>query len=102
MAATARIEIPYGDEAIAFDVPSANLQGIYAPRQVLPVLDVQAEIRRALADPIGQPPLHELARGARRVVLVADDNTRLTPTDLSGCPNASGGSWETHLNMVEI
>ena len=53
MAATARIEIPYGDEAIAFDVPSANLQGIYAPRQVLPVLDVQAEIRRALADPIG-------------------------------------------------
>jgi len=82
MAATVRIEIPYGDEAISFDVHSANLQGIYEPRQVPPAPDAEAEIRRALANPIGQPLLQELARGARRVVLVADDSTRLTPTDL--------------------
>ncbi|MCD6518448.1 MAG: nickel-dependent lactate racemase, partial [Anaerolineae bacterium] len=31
--------------------------------------------------PIGGPPLRELARGARKVLIVADDGTRLTPTE---------------------
>ena len=36
MAATVRTGMPYGRKEIAFDVPSANLQGIYEPRQVPP------------------------------------------------------------------
>ena len=44
--------------------------------------DVRAEIRRALASPIGALPLREQLRGRKNVVLIADDNTRLTPTDI--------------------
>jgi nickel-dependent lactate racemase len=44
------------------------------------VADLLAEVRRALAQPIAAPPLRELVRGKRNVVILADDNTRLTPT----------------------
>ena len=75
--------IPYGaDKTIEFTLPQANLMGIYSPHDVPPVPDVQAEIARALAHPIGSPQLAELAAGKQNVVLVADDNTRLTPTDI--------------------
>lgn len=62
-------------------IPDSNLIGVYSPRDTAPVDDAGAEIRRALAAPIGTPPLREQVRGKKRVVLIADDNTRLTPTD---------------------
>ena len=77
-----RVQMPYGSETLAFDVPRANLVGRFAPHSVQPVADVAAEIARALAQPIGGPALRELAHGARDVVIVADDHTRLTPTDI--------------------
>ena len=36
------------------------------------------EIREAIANPIGTPPLRELARGKKEVVIIFDDMTRLT------------------------
>lgn len=76
------ITIPYGRETLGLDIPAANLVGVYAPHPVAPVDDATAEIKRALAQPIGGPSLRELARHARRVVIVADDLTRPTPTQL--------------------
>jgi lactate racemase len=38
-----------------------------------------AGIRRALADPIGAPPLHEMAKGRRDAVILVDDISRPTP-----------------------
>ena len=43
--------------------------------------DISQEITRALSHPIGSKTLGELAKGVNNVVLIADDNTRLTPTD---------------------
>ena len=43
--------------------------------------DVKEEVIRALERPIGSGPLREIVKGAGKVVIVADDNTRLTPTD---------------------
>ena len=62
-------------------MPAKNLIGVYSPKDVRPVADVKKEVIRALANPIGSKPLRELVRGAGKVVIVADDNTRLTPTD---------------------
>jgi lactate racemase len=89
------IEIPYGEERISFSVPEENLKGVYAPHKITPVADVTAEIRRALSNPVAAPSLTELARGAKRVVIVADDITRPTPTDIIlpevlGAINAAG------------
>jgi len=78
---TTRVELPYGRETVAVSIPADNLLGVFSPRDVPAVADARAEAARALAAPIGTKPLRELAKGAKKVVIVADDNTRLTPTD---------------------
>ena len=76
-----RCPIPYGDASVSFDVPSANLMGVYAPHDVAPLPDLDAALSEALSHPIGGPSLEDMVRGARSVLLVVDDNTRPTPTD---------------------
>lgn len=77
-----KVTLPYGRESIEIRVPERNLVGVYSPRDAAPVIDVRAEIRRALASPIGSLPLREQLRGRKNAVLIADDNTRLTPADI--------------------
>ncbi|HHX44664.1 MAG TPA: nickel-dependent lactate racemase [Chloroflexi bacterium] len=74
------ITIPYGAATRTVHIAADNLLGVYAPGGAPVVPDAAAEIVRALAAPIGAPTLVEAARGCRRVVIVADDNTRPTPT----------------------
>jgi nickel-dependent lactate racemase len=78
---TACIELPYGDERLAIQVPAANLLAVGAPNPAAACPDPAAEIRRALAHPIGAHPLAEAARGSASAVILADDMTRLTPVD---------------------
>jgi nickel-dependent lactate racemase len=77
-----KVTLPYGQKSVEIRIPEKNLVGVYSPRDAAAVTDVKAEIRRALASPIGALPLREQLRGRKNAVLVADDNTRLTPTDL--------------------
>jgi nickel-dependent lactate racemase len=74
--------LPYGEKSVEIRIPEKNLVGVYSPRDAAPVTDVEAEIRRALASPIGSVPLREQLQGKNNAVLIADDNTRLTPTDI--------------------
>ena len=77
-----KLVLPYGRDKVEVMVPESNLIGIYSPREAAPVDDIRSEVRRALASPIGAPSLQEQVRGRKNVVLIADDNTRLTPTDV--------------------
>ena len=79
---TRHVSLPYGDTEVGVDIPEENIIGVYSPEEVSPVSDIRREVRRALENPIGSGRLDELARGKKRVVIVADDNTRLTPADL--------------------
>ncbi len=76
-----KVELPYGKGTIEVRIPERNLVGVYSPKDIRPVADVKEEVIRALGQPIGSGPLREIVKGAGRVVIVADDNTRLTPTD---------------------
>lgn len=76
-----KVTLPYGREHIELTIASENLIGVYSPKDVSPVADVKTEVIRAINSPIGTKPLRELAKGAQKVVIVADDNTRLTPTE---------------------
>lgn len=80
MAETLSVELPYGKESIRIEIPRANLLAVLSPRDVEPCKDVQEEVRHALQHPIGAPRLRELAKGKRKVAIVADDITRPTPT----------------------
>lgn len=62
-------------------IPAANLVFEASPHDVQPVADAEAKIREALSRPIGARPLSEAVARGQKVVLIVDDNTRLTPVD---------------------
>jgi len=87
---TVKLSIPYGDGELPFELPEENLLAVVRPgcelgeEQAPPAAptdaEEQAEIRRALAEPIGAPPLAELAASARSAVIVVSDVTRPCPS----------------------
>jgi len=76
-----KVALPYGQEEITVVIPQQNLIGVYSPKDVAPVADLPQEIIRCLENPIDTKPLRQLVQGVKKVVILADDNTRLTPTD---------------------
>jgi len=85
-----RISVPYGEGALeavlpdGLDVtvigPGCGLGEEVAPPVAPSAADEQAEIRRALAEPIGAPRLSELAAAARTAAVVVSDATRPCPS----------------------
>jgi nickel-dependent lactate racemase len=74
------IELPWGPETLAFDLPAGwEKIGTMEPAAAPPCADLGAELGGSLARPFGTPRLAELASGARRVALVIDDDSRPTP-----------------------
>ncbi len=76
------LQLPYGKEFLPLDIPDDRLQGVLTSglHRYTPEAGQQELTERALANPIGTPPLHELARGKRRIVLLASDHTRPVPS----------------------
>jgi lactate racemase len=74
------VDFPYpGYEAIApVEVPDANVIGVFAPHAVADV-DEEAVLARAIANPIGAPPLRDAVRAGDHVLILVDDATRGTP-----------------------
>src|SRR5512143_3779038 len=75
------VTIPFGGKALDFEVPAANLAEVLHPNPSTPLKDLDAGIEAALAKPIGQPPIEQWVKPSDRVLIVSDDNTRLTPAD---------------------
>lgn len=73
-----KIAFPYPDVP-ALDVPDAQLLGIFKTGTVATDNNAGKLVRDAITAPIGTPPLAELARGCRSVLIVTDDISRPTP-----------------------
>jgi nickel-dependent lactate racemase len=73
------VELPYGSGTLSAEVPERNLVGVYLPQPVPACADPEGEIARALAAPLGTPPLRALVRRGETVVVLLDDHTRATP-----------------------
>ena len=73
------VGFPYGRGHLALDLPGDKLVGVYEPREMPGVADLQAEVGRALAMPLGSPRLREVARGRRKAAIVVDDVSRSVP-----------------------
>lgn len=77
-----QLQFPYGKGFLPLDLPDDRLQGVLASglHGYVPAAGQDELVERALANPIGTPPLCELARGKRHIVLLASDHTRPVPS----------------------
>jgi lactate racemase len=76
-----RIVLDYGKTGLPVEIPDANLVGPLSLRPVAPLPDPEGALAAALANPIGSPPLVELARGKRSACVVICDITRPVPNE---------------------
>ncbi len=74
------IDLKYGKGHFDVDVPEKNLAGILLPNELSGVKDEQAEIKRALDNPIGSPKLSEKLKKGMKVVVIISDVTRPCPS----------------------
>jgi nickel-dependent lactate racemase len=75
-----RIEIPYGREQLALNLPEANILEIVRREKPSGTPDEQEIIGQALKNPIASRPLRELAKGKKRAVILVSDITRPCPS----------------------
>ncbi|MGI5884446.1 MAG: nickel-dependent lactate racemase [Candidatus Spyradocola sp.] len=74
------VRFPYGRTALAVDLPDQDLRAVMVSHLPERQETEEALVQRALAAPIASPPLCELARGKRRVVVLLSDHTRPVPS----------------------
>jgi len=64
----------------SLNIPESQLIGVFGPNSLDGTAGLSdQEIRERFEAPIGTSCIREMARGAKRVVIVTDDNTRPTP-----------------------
>ena len=76
------IQFPYGQETLSYDFSEEKLLDVLVSglHTYTPEADGETLVRRAMKNPIGSPTLGELARGKKKIVLIASDHTRPVPS----------------------
>lgn len=79
------IPIPYYTSTLDLHVNEENLKAVITAKMHEFKADKSEDdlIREALNNPIGTPPLRELAKGKNKVVLVTSDHTRAVPSKIT-------------------
>jgi nickel-dependent lactate racemase len=77
-----RITLDYGRTGLEVELPDDRLVGPLSIRPAAPLADPQAALAAALAQPIGTPPLAQLARGQRNACILVCDITRPVPNQI--------------------
>ena len=75
-----KLELGFGQGTQTVEVPDQNLLGVLEPNPMPAGLTGTAEVARALAAPIGAPPLRQVVRPGETVAIVTSDITRPCPT----------------------
>jgi lactate racemase len=77
-----QITLDYGRTGLQVTLPDERTFGPLAIRDTTPLSNPQAELEKALTNPIGSKPLAELARGKKNACIVICDITRPVPNKL--------------------
>src|SRR5271169_2527282 len=77
-----RVTLDYDRTGLAVDLPDDRVVGPLAIRPAPPLPNPEAVLAAALQQPIGTPPLAELARGRRNACILVCDVTRPVPNRL--------------------
>ena len=74
------LRIGYGDRDVAIQLPDRIRTTVVETASVPSAGDPLGIVATALDDPVGMPPLAEVARGKRSVAIVVPDRTRPAST----------------------
>ncbi len=77
-----KILLPYGKESVPIEIEEDHLVGVLRSgiQAYRPPKGAEELVRDSLAHPVGAPRLRELAKGRRRVTVIASDHTRPVPS----------------------
>ncbi len=75
-------EVHYGEHTLELLLDPERVLFDLGPGDAAAGSNVEAQVRQALQRPVDSPPLCELLQPGQNVVLLGDDQTRLTPTDV--------------------
>lgn len=75
-----KLRFGIGDGFQEVEVPEGNLLDVLHENEVEPGLTGEAEVRRALSEPIGSPRLGDIVRPGEKIAVVTSDVTRPMPT----------------------
>ena len=78
----ATFDLPYGKGTVRLTVEDGHLAGVLRSgiHEYRPADDPETIVRKSIENPIGSPRLCELAKGKRRVTVIASDHTRPVPS----------------------
>ncbi len=73
------VRLPFAGKSLSVQIPDQNLAQVLSPRVWGPLPNLESALEKALGSPLGQPPLWDWVKPSDRVLILSDDNTRLTP-----------------------
>ena len=78
------VNFPYGKDKISFDFSNENFNGTLVSKMhgYVPIASGAELVRAAMVAPIGSPRLCELAKGKKKIVIIASDHTRPVPSKI--------------------
>jgi len=77
-----KVSLNYGHDSMALDIPDENYMGTLSPKDIKEIEDPINEVRRALAHPIGSKKLKELVSSKDKVIILASDVSRPSPSSI--------------------
>lgn len=75
-----RLEFGLGTSVQTVEVPDKNLVGVLRAKSAPAIESEEAEVRRALREPVGSPRLGGIVRPGEKIAIVTSDLTRPMPT----------------------
>ena len=73
------VVLPGQDREYQVNIPAQNLGEILSPKRIDVLTSLPDLLTAALLHPIGCHPLAELATPGQKILIIVDDNTRMTP-----------------------
>lgn len=73
-------KLPYGhSESVEFELADRNVAFFVKRKKLAPLRNVRESVVEAIKKPIGSVPIDRMAKKGKRIVVIVDDFTRLTP-----------------------
>lgn len=75
-----KLEFGLGTSTQVVEVPEKNLIGVLRAKPAPAIASEEEEVRRALREPVGSPPLRQVVRPGEKIAVITSDITRPMPT----------------------